>query len=70
MRQQRAEQAVRTGKKEVNTKYVVGSIAIKLDTLNFEKDILATHYPYNGARGSVVVKALCYKPEGHRFHIR
>jgi hypothetical protein len=20
-----------------------------------------------GARGSVVVKALCYKPEGHRF---
>jgi hypothetical protein len=23
-----------------------------------------------GARGSVVVKALCYKPEGHEFDIR
>jgi hypothetical protein len=25
---------------------------------------------YIGARGSVVVKALCYKPEGHGFETR
>jgi hypothetical protein len=26
--------------------------------------------PVVGARGSVVVKALCYKPEGHGFETR
>jgi hypothetical protein len=32
---------------------------------NFEIQVL-----HEGARGSVVVKVLCYKPEGHGFDIR
>jgi hypothetical protein len=32
--------------------------------------IFKTIRPYTGARGSVVVKALCYKPEGRGFETR
>jgi hypothetical protein len=37
------------------------------------KDLLyfyKTHIDWAGARGSVVVKALCYKPEGRGFETR
>jgi hypothetical protein len=30
--------------------------------------IYEVQYIINGAHGSVVVRALCYKPEGHRFN--
>jgi hypothetical protein len=35
-----------------------------------EPAILSTHYSGKGAHDSVVVKALCYKPEGRGFDTR
>jgi hypothetical protein len=36
--------------------------------LTWFTDINITHSSQQGVRGSVVVKALCYKPEGRRFN--
>jgi hypothetical protein len=37
---------------------------------NIAEHLLITFGMEGGARGSVVVKALCYKPEGHGFDTR
>jgi hypothetical protein len=40
-------------------------------TNNFQRPYNSTYYVIVlGARGSVVVKALCYKPEGRAFETR
>jgi hypothetical protein len=36
----------------------------------FSKSFHCTAYRQSGARGSVVVRALCYKPEGRGFDTR
>jgi hypothetical protein len=41
-----------------------------LQRINFIQPDLGLVHPVAGARGSVVVKALCYKPEGRGFDFR
>jgi hypothetical protein len=52
---------------------------VKAEPLNLMEDTAGTYYKYTfsditsemlGARGSIVVKALCYKPEGRGFDTR
>jgi hypothetical protein len=38
--------------------------------LNLFTKLFCCITPYKGAHGSIVVKALCYKPEGHGFETR
>jgi hypothetical protein len=44
--------------------FMVKCLRSHIATFHF---LYLTHF--NGARGSVVVKALCYKPEGRGFEI-
>jgi hypothetical protein len=41
-------------------------LELKMLGILLQKELFPIQFP-KGARGSVVVKALCYKPEGRRF---
>jgi hypothetical protein len=55
----------RHSKKKINDEELICQRdAVMLVSLYNELCTLSSYTPFTGARGSVVVKALCYKPEG------
>jgi hypothetical protein len=46
------------------------TISVHLSSQSNNSQLYTGHWPLVGARGRVLVKALCYKPEGHGFDTR